>query len=170
MKSLRLGFILHFTTLSVIAATLFGVADTNARKIITKHKNPPSKIYSASAQKKYDIVIIDSLNQSGDSIISFSGFDKPTTSSHESFFVTNNSRRAIKAFDIILTYNTLNKRQLNSQKKHIDINIMPGETRIVTIPAWDKQHSFHYHLSIEAKRGSYPFDVIIKPTAIYFEK
>lgn len=159
-----------FFIISITASLLCtaGVNFSDARKLRT-HLKTPKTTSSVTNPKSSYIIPLDSLNPQN-APVDFAGFDKPTASSRESFFIINNSDSTISAIDVNINYYTMDGRQLHARRQRLEITIPPRQTRSCDIPSWDKQHSFHYYLSLEAKRGSYPFDVKITPTAIYCPK
>lgn len=92
----------------------------------------------------------------------FAGFDKPNNANKETFFVTNNIPDSVEiiSLNVKLTYTTSDGKMLHSASHLIKSIIPPGETRSVAIPAWDRNHSFHYFRSAApARRASTPFHV-----------
>lgn len=94
--------------------------------------------------------------------IRLSGYQKTNQANVESFFATNQlgADSVITAFEVELTYTDPNGRMLHRRTVLVRGLIPPGETRALTIPAWDKQHAFHYSGSPAPKRRrSEPFFV-----------
>ena len=98
--------------------------------------------------------------------IAFSGFDKPGSSSMESFFITNRTDRTMSGVSLYIEYLTSDGRQLHKRYVKLDCNIPAGETRKCDIKSWDTQRSFHYELSAASRRSS-PFTVRFDPVAFY---
>lgn len=98
--------------------------------------------------------------------IGFSGFDKPGSSSMESFFITNHTDRTMSGVTLYIEYLTPDGRQLHKRYVKLDCNIPAGETRKCDIRSWDTQRSFHYELSAASRRSS-PFTVRFDPVAFY---
>lgn len=98
--------------------------------------------------------------------ISFSGFDKPATSSRESFFIHNSTDRTLSGVSLYIEYLNAEGEQLHKRWLKLDCNIPPGETRQALIESWDKQKSFHY-LKSRATHDSEPFSVKFDPVALY---
>lgn len=99
--------------------------------------------------------------------ISFAGYDKPQSSSEESFFITNSTDRVMTAVTLYVDYRDLQGRQLTRRFLKISCNIPPGETRQVSTKSWDKQKTFYYEKSAPARRGGQPFTVNFDPVAYY---
>lgn len=99
--------------------------------------------------------------------ISFSGYDKPTSSRVESFFITNHTDRTMTALTLYIDYRTPDGRQLHKQFVKLSCMIPPGETRRAELKSWDSQRAFHYIKSPAGKKGSAPFAVTFDPVAFY---
>lgn len=98
--------------------------------------------------------------------IAFSGFDKPGSSSNESFFITNNTDRTMSAIALYVEYLTPDGRQLHKRYLRLDCNIPAGETRRAEIKSFDTQRSFNY-IDSPSTRHSVPFTVVFDPVAFY---
>lgn len=94
--------------------------------------------------------------------ITFSGYDKPANANKETFHVTNSSPLTIKKAGIRVTYLDLKDRMLHSREAYFDCVVPPEETRLVSIPTWDIQHTFYYVLGPEPKRVATPYKVKIE--------
>lgn len=95
--------------------------------------------------------------------VRFSGFDKVTESSKESFFVTNLTDGEVTQVALYIEYLTPDGRQLHKRFLRIDCNIPPGETRRMDVPSWDKQHTFYYEGSrAPVRRKASPFKVVFE--------
>lgn len=99
--------------------------------------------------------------------IAFSGFDKPQTSSSETFFITNNTDRTMTGVTLYIDYLDAEGRQLNKKFYRLTCLIPPGETRQAQIKSWDKQKMFYYELSPASRKGGVPFKVVFDPVAFY---
>lgn len=99
--------------------------------------------------------------------ISFSGYDKPQSSSAETFFITNNTDRTMTGLTLYIEYLTPDGRQLHKRFVRLSCNIPPGETRMADLKSWDKQHAFHYEKSDASKRGGSPYTVVFDPISYY---
>lgn len=101
--------------------------------------------------------------------VTFSGYDKTVDSNSETFFATNHllPDSTLTAIFITLTYTDMQGRMLHKADKKIDVEIPSGETRHITIAAWDKNHVFHYHASpTPTRRQSSPYKVKISATGV----
>lgn len=110
-------------------------------------------------------VVVDTLKNADTHIVEISGYDKPLSSHHETFFATNKSKATIKSIGITFNYFDRKNRQLHSAKVTIDCSIPPGETRLLSIKSWDKQNSFYYYRSAKPRRQATPYSVT---HSIYF--
>lgn len=99
--------------------------------------------------------------------ISFSGFDKPQSSTSETFFISNHTDHIMTGVTLYIEYLTPDGRQLNKRFVKLVCNIPPGETRNVSINSWDKQKSFYYEKSTPSKRTGTPFTVVFDPISFY---
>ncbi len=92
--------------------------------------------------------------------IVIAGFDKPLRSSRETFFVTNHYERTVSSLMVTFAYYDMNNRQLHSSTHTITCYIPAGETRQLSVKAWDTQQSFYYYQSVKPKRNpATPFSV-----------
>lgn len=104
--------------------------------------------------------------------VDLNGFDKPLRSKRETFFVTNNSARRVKAISVSLKYFDTDRNMLHARNEHIPIDIPAGETRQASLPSWDKQQSFYFRHSAVPARATVatPFDVTAEVDTIFFCK
>lgn len=99
--------------------------------------------------------------------ISFAGYDKPQSSSTESFFITNNTDRTMTGITMYVEYLTTDGRQLHKRFVRLVCDIPPGETRRADMSSWDTQKSFYYEKSASSRRGGTPYTVIFDPISFY---
>lgn len=104
--------------------------------------------------------------------VDLNGFDKPLRSKRETFFVTNNSARRVKAISVSLKYFDTDRNMLHARNEYIAIDIPTGETRQASLPSWDKQQSFYFRHSAVPARATVatPFDVTAEVDTIFFCK
>ena len=62
-------------------------------------------------------------------------------------FVVNNTGRRLTAVKVTLTYHDMQGHQLHVSSHEIACDIPGGETRNASVPSWDRQRSFYYHLN-----------------------
>lgn len=99
--------------------------------------------------------------------LAFAGYDKPLTSTRETFFVTNKTDRTLTGVNMYIEYLTVDGRQLDRRFVSLDCEVPPGETRKLEVKSWDTQKSFYYKKSVQPKRQATPFDVKFDLVAYY---
>ena len=110
--------------------------------------------------------VIDTIALPRPEAVRFSGYEKENRSTRETFFVTNNLGQdsTLTAIEVTFTYFTMDGKQLHQRTELIHCLIPPGETRALSIPTWDSNHTFHYYLSTAPRqRRSSPFRVTATP-------
>ena len=155
MRVKSFPFILLICFISVLTTT------SSAKKIKQLHKmevsknerDNPDQTSHKPKRIEADSTLISKL--------SFSGYDKPTTSSQETFHITNLTDTLIRKVGIRLTYRDLQNRMLHSREAEVECDIPAGETRIASIKSWDIQHTFYYYLGPEPKKTATPYKVNI---------
>lgn len=147
----------------------------HARKVSTTLRNPDSAKKGSKnnkkARKDEEIVVpssADSLEWARS--IVFAGYDKPAVSGSESFFISNNTERTIRAIEVEITYLDTKGRMLHQRQEYIRMEIPAAETRKVDIKSFDTQHSFYYVKSNAPAKRATPFDTRMVIRAIYFAK
>lgn len=100
--------------------------------------------------------------------VSFAGYDKPLQSRRESFFATNgDSARTVERIWLTATYYDMAGRMLHRRTIAVDGPVPPGQTRQLTVPSWDTQRSFYYHLSTPPTRTpGTPYRVTLAPDSM----
>lgn len=105
---------------------------------------------------------------SGDSVaVSLAGYDKPLRSARESFHAVNADTLDIVGMTLTFTYMDTSGRMLHRCSRHIDADIPAGETRMVTVPSWDRQKVFYYINSAPARSAGTPYDVTIDIDSVF---
>lgn len=99
--------------------------------------------------------------------ISFSGFEKPQSSSLESFFITNSTDRTLTGVTLYIEYLDAEGRQLHKRFLRLSCDVPAGETRRTELKSWDKQNTFYYRDSAPSRRGGAPFTVRFDPVAYW---
>jgi len=114
----------------------------------------------------------DMIVEGVDSLVAFSGYDKPLNSNYETFFASNNNDRRLLKLWVTLNYMTTDGRQFHARSEEIRTNIPSGESRQLTLRSFDRQHSFYYHRSRKPRSndGIAPFKVTIAIDSAAFEK
>lgn len=124
--------------------------------VARRHKTGPAKLTrqldADSAEQLYDTI--------RPAHIRCSGYDKPNSATRETFFVTNLDSVDIAGVGLEFEYFDTNDRQLHRAAHSVMTEIPAGETRVVSVPSWDRNNSFHYYLSQSpARRRSTPYKV-----------
>ncbi|MBQ9076422.1 MAG: hypothetical protein IJY31_01055 [Muribaculaceae bacterium] len=137
----------------ILVTVVMVTAVVTAERTTRRHLRPkpmPETVVATSC----DTIVPDS----GQIVIS--GFDKPLRSSRETFFVSNRCGRTVTSLTVRLVYYDMSGRQLHSSCVPVECNIPAGETRQLSIRAWDRQQAFYYYLSEKPKRSrATPFRV-----------
>lgn len=159
---------LAILTAGLILCAIVQSHDVSARKISYKLKGDKKESTDSMAKGSFMVAsqCLDCNNGYRIDQISFSGFDKPATSSTESFFITNHTDRVMKGVALYIEYLTPDGRQLHKRWLKLDCLIPPGETRKADIRSWDSQRSFHYLKSRVSKKSA-PFDVVFDPVSFW---
>lgn len=143
--------------ITAIAALLIALTAAPQRRATTRRQLSPqqSRLTTVtSVPSPFDTVACP------DSAVAVSGYDKPARSTRESAFFTNATTRSIAGLIIRLTYTDTSGRTLHSVRRLLRADIVPGATRQLYWPSWDRQQSFHYRLSRPARAASStPYDV-----------
>lgn len=146
---------------------IYMLPDIHARRINTKSvtgssnrrqtTQPQGGTYEIPADKLPDYNGCDTCG------IYISGFDKPTFSDYESFFVVNHSDYHLARITGTLTYYSANGEMYTSRRIEKNIDVPPGETRHISIRSWDTQHSFRYLYSTPGTKRVNTFTVKFSP-------
>lgn len=99
--------------------------------------------------------------------IAFAGYDKNQSSDKETFFITNNTDRTLRAITLYIEYQTPEGNQLHKKFLKLSCNVPPGETRMAEIKSWDSNHTFYYQASRPSRGGGSPYIVRFDPIAYY---
>lgn len=94
--------------------------------------------------------------------IKIRGFDKKVSDSRESFLITNNTGYNISRIKIKLEYYDTDGNLLHSRTEMVEYEISDGETRMTTIPSFDKTRNYYYWKSLRPKRTAIPFKAAYK--------
>lgn len=139
-----------------------------ARKTTLRLKGDSSELTDTVVKGSFQVASFCESCNNGyrlDQIV-FSGFDKPGSSSSESFFITNNTDRILSGVSMYIEYLTPDGRQLHKRWVRLNCSVPPGETRKADIKSWDTQRAFHYAESAPGRHSS-PFSVKFDPVAVF---
>lgn len=101
--------------------------------------------------------------------IEFSGFDKPQSSTAETFMITNHTDRTMTGVNLYIDYLDMQGRQLTKKFLKLSCSIPPGETRMAEVKSFDNQKTYYYHLSTPSRKKGAPFTVVFDPVAFYLQ-
>lgn len=144
--------------LIISVCLLMSAAIADARRQTTSRTRLKATTEAPAATAVNDITVSDTLvNDIQD--ISIAGYDKPTTATKETFFVVNNTGRTLTELTVTFTYLDMQGRQLHQATHTVRCDIPPHSTRMLAVPSWDRQRSFHYRLSATGRKASTPYEV-----------
>lgn len=129
--------------LLLLIAVLLSLAASGAVRKTTRPRLKVSpEVVDVNRVAMSDTIAVDS------TLLVHSGYDKPLRSTVETMFITSRLDSAtVTAVEIAIRYLDMKGRQLHERRQWVDVTIPPGETRLVTLPTWDRQQSFYYHRS-----------------------
>ncbi len=139
-----------FATLVLI---LIGLGFASSGRTLPKVKRPGRPVVAEA---------FDTIQSPRADAVRFSGYEKTNPSTKETFFATNNlgPDSTITALEVTITYLDLEGNQLHERTELLKCLIPSGETRALSLRAWDANHAFHYYLSTPPRsRRSSPFRV-----------
>lgn len=102
-------------------------------------------------------------------MIYLSGYDKTVSADVESFFVINKSSFHVAGFAGVMVYTSSSGEMYTSREINKRISIPPGETKLVTISSWDKQHSFRYIHSAPGRKNVLTYSVKFYPSHFWIK-
>lgn len=143
------------TVISFLLMLLLGVSDlaSSARTVTTRRKLTPVKTVAETGG-----VPADTLALFADSV-SLAGYDKKLRSTRETFFLVNRSCHHLLHVNLTFVYYDLRGQMLHSATVGVDCDIPPGETRQLSVPAWDVQHLYFYRDSPAPRVPATPYTV-----------
>ena len=123
----------------------------------------------ARASDSVTLPAVDSIIALGGEI-AVSGFDKPLDSRRETFHVTSSMPDTITAITLRLVYSDVAGRRLHEVVRKVDCIIPPYDTRMVSIPSFDRQCRYFYARGKQSRAsGVAPFEDTIHPLTIYLK-
>lgn len=138
--------------LLLILIALLTLVSLSARR----QRTGPSRLIPPPAESVYDTIAAP------EGSLRFSGYDKPNSATRETFFVTNLTEDSIpiEGFIVELEYSDMRGRRLHCATHCVMVSLSAGETQMVSVPAWDRNHAFHYYRSpAPVRRPSTPYRV-----------
>ncbi|MDE5785529.1 MAG: hypothetical protein K2H98_03265 [Duncaniella sp.] len=149
----------RYFLLLLIAVTAFSAtADDTTRRGLKRRPQTAVTVVRAEA---------DSIPALGGEIL-ISGYDKPLDSRRETFHVTSSMPDTITGLTLRLVYSDVTGRRLHEVTHRVDCMIPPYDTRMVSIPSFDRQCRYFYARGRQSRAsGVTPFEVTIHPVTIF---
>lgn len=139
---------------AVILILLIAVLSLDARTVTSRSNLKVRR----EVKESVDVRLNDTVFQPDSSVV-LAGYDKMLRSSRETFFLVNGSSRHITAISLTFTYYDMQGRMLHSRTSDIVCDIPAGETRQLSLKAWDTQQLFYFHGSPAPRRAATPYSV-----------
>ncbi|MDE6484271.1 MAG: hypothetical protein K2L14_02615 [Duncaniella sp.] len=147
----------HLLYLLLLVSALASRADDTTRDRLQRRMPSP---------QQSSISVADSIPALGGEI-TISGYDKPLDSRRETFHVTSSMPDTITGLIIRLTYTDVTGRRLHEETRSVSCMIPPYDTRLVSIPSFDRQCRYFYARGKQSRAsGVTPFEVTILPLTI----
>ncbi len=94
--------------------------------------------------------------------VTLRGYNKKASDSRESFFVTNNTSHRISHIRLLMRYSLMNGEMLHERTATVEVDLKPGETRLVAIKTFDVQRLFYYYAGPKPRKSATPFKVAFR--------
>lgn len=94
--------------------------------------------------------------------VTLKGYSKKASDSRESFFVTNNTNHRISHIRLLMRYSQMNGEMLHERTATVEVDLKPGETRLVAIKTFDLQRLFYYYAGPKPRKNATPFKVAFR--------
>ncbi len=94
--------------------------------------------------------------------VTLKGYSKKVSDSRESFFVTNNTKHRISHIRLLMRYSQMNGEMLHERTATVEVDLKPGETRLVAIKTFDVQRLFYYYAGPKPRKSATPFKVAFR--------
>lgn len=94
--------------------------------------------------------------------VTLKGYSKKASDSRESFFVTNNTNHRISHIRLLMRYSLMNGEMLHERTATVEVDLRPGETRLVAIKTFDVQRLFYYYAGPKPRKSATPFKVAFR--------
>ena len=94
--------------------------------------------------------------------VTLKGYSKKASDSRESFFVTNNTNHRISHIRLLMRYSQMNGEMLHERTATVEVDLRPGETRLVSIKTFDVQRLFYYYAGPKPRKSATPFKVAFR--------
>ncbi len=155
-----LPLILLMLATTAVARNPHHPSPTRAERKAVPRTSPPAVVVSDTVR-----------GTTADSVV-VAGFEKAQKSSRESMMVTNGTGSAFSSVCLEITYKDMQGRMLHKAVHDVAEIIPAGETRMVSVPSFDRQNLFYYRLSPMQPRArqATPFDVEVKVIYVCYPK
>lgn len=145
-------------TIVIIMSFLAVVATARTRTTQTQLKNN-----SQVVEQMPDAWVPDSLLRDIEpNAVTLKGYSKKASDSRESFFVTNNTKHRISHIRLLMRYSQMNGEMLHERTATVEVDLKPGETRLVAIKTFDLQRLFYYYEGPKPRKSATPFKVAFR--------
>ncbi len=146
--------------LLILLLVLEVAAAGNAR---TRTTQAQLKNNSQLVEQIPDAAVPDSLlRELEPNAVTLKGYSKKASDSRESFFVTNNTNHRISHIRLLMRYSQLNGEMLHERTATVEVDLRPGETRLVAIKTFDVQRLFYYYAGPKPRKAATPFKVAFR--------
>ena len=142
---------------------LLSVNTLDARTRTTR-KNLRSVEVPIAVLESSDGLLPDSLIDINPNAVTLKGFSKRASDSKESFFITNNTKHRMSAVRLLLRYTTMKGELLTQRTLTVQVNLKPGETKLVEVKSFDVQRLFYYYAGPQPRKQATPFQVAFRLT------
>ena len=148
-------------TLMLVVIALGAAAQRTSRQGLR-----PERGAEADAAAVADVPLFVAV--SPDSVaVSLAGYDKPQRSARESFHAVNADTLWIGALALTFTYYDTSGQMLHRVRRRVAADLPAGETRLLTVPSWDRQRAFYYIHSAPQRTAGTPYDVTIDIDTVF---
>ena len=141
------------TAILLIATLSLGTAarTRTTQRGLTSSQSPVTRI-DADSTAAYP----DAVDQNA---VILRGYTKRASDSRESFLITNNTSTRMSHVRLRFRYSALDGATLHERDVTVEVNLKPGETRLVSITSWDKQRMFYYHGGPQPRKAATPYSI-----------
>ena len=149
------------TKIAILITLLVAVTGTTMARTRTTQKN--LKNNSQIVEQIPDANVPDSLLRDIEpNAVTLKGYSKKASDSRESFFVTNNTNHRISHIRLLMRYSQMNGEMLHERTANVEVDLRPGETRLVAIKTFDVQRLFYYYAGPKPRKSATPFKVAFR--------
>lgn len=149
------------TKIAILITFLVAVTGTTMARTRTTQKN--LKNNSQIVEQIPDANVPDSLLRDIEpNAVTLKGYSKKASDSRESFFVTNNTNHRISHIRLLMRYSQMNGEMLHERTANVEVDLRPGETRLVAIKTFDVQRLFYYYAGPKPRKSATPFKVAFR--------